>query len=269
MIHDMHVHTDDSPDATIPAEELVRRALDQGLGGLGFVAHLDLHPEDCCHGGFDPEGYSRSLESARKVSRGRLEVLAGVEIGEPHRYPAEAAEVLAGRDWDFLTGGLHWTREAGLVLGPEAFRGCPPDRVVRGYLEEALEIVATCDIDILAHFGLWRRGMAMTGLDTGLDEGTLFPDLAKEILRTMIRRGIALELNCAGLRRRERITYPTPAVLRLYGDLGGRLVTLGSDTHDDPWVFYGLEEGRRLLLGSGFREAFLFRSRSPVPYPLT
>jgi histidinol-phosphatase (PHP family) len=267
-LFDMHVHTDDSPDATIPAADLARRAGEAGLAGIGFVAHLDMHPDDCCHGGFDRAGYDRSLESARRIARSPLEVLGGLEVGEPHRYGAQAMACVEGHSYDFIIGGLHWTRHAGLVLGKEGFEGRPFDLVIRGYLEEALEIVHGSDIDILAHFGLFRRGMAMAGLDTGFDESVMFPDLVRDVLLKLIDRGIALELNCAGLRRIEKVTYPTAAVLRLYRDLGGRLVTLGSDTHSEPWVFYGLEEGRRLLVETGFREAFFFRDRVPKAYPL-
>lgn len=267
-LFDMHVHTDDSPDATIPAADLARRAGEAGLAGIGFVAHLDMHPDDCCHGGFDRAGYDRSLELARRIARSPLEVLGGLEVGEPHRYGAQVMACVEGHSYDFIIGGLHWTRHAGLVLGKEGFEGRPSGLVIRGYLEEALEIVHGSDIDILAHFGLFRRGMAMAGLDTGFDESVMFPELVRDVLLELIDKGIALELNCSGLRRIEKVTYPTAAVLRLYRDLGGRLVTLGSDTHSEPWVFYGLEEGRRLLLETGFREAFLFRGRVPKAYPL-
>jgi histidinol-phosphatase (PHP family) len=268
-LFDMHVHTDDSPDATIPAAELVLRAADAGLAGIGFVAHLDMHPEDCCHGGFDPAGYGRSLDRARSSAPPRVEVLRGLEIGEPHRYGKRAMLMVDGCSYDFIIGGLHWTRDAGLILGKEGFEGLPADQVIRGYLEEALEIALHADIDILAHFGLFRRGMGMAGLDTGIDECVQFPDLVREVLRALIDRGIALELNCAGLRRIEMVTYPTPALLRLFMELGGHLVTLGSDTHAEPWVFWGLEEGRRLLLETGFREAFLYRDRKPEAYSLS
>jgi histidinol-phosphatase (PHP family) len=268
-LFDMHVHTEDSPDATFPAAELVRRAGAAGLAGIGFVAHLDRHPEDSCHGGFDPAGYGRSLSRARRAAASELKVLGGLEVGEPHRYGKRAMQMVEGRSYDFIIGGLHWTRYAGLVLGKESFEGLPADRVIRGYLEESLEIALHSDIDILAHFGLFRRGMGMAGLDTGIAETVLFPDLVRAVLLALIDRGIALELNCSGLRRVEKVTYPTPAILRLFMELGGRLVTLGSDTHSEPWVFYGLEEGRRLLLETGFREAFFCRDRTPEAYPLS
>ena len=53
-LHDMHVHTSDSPDAEIAAWELVRRGIQKGIASIGFVAHLDLNPADYCYGSFDP-----------------------------------------------------------------------------------------------------------------------------------------------------------------------------------------------------------------------
>ncbi len=92
--------------------------------------------------------------------------------------------------------------------------------------------------------------------------------MMKRILTAMIDRGIALEVNTAGLRRTEKTTYPTPAVIELFGSLGGELVTVGSDTHRDPWVFYGLDLASDLLRSKGFSRAFRFSCRKALSYPL-
>lgn len=267
-IVDMHVHTDDSPDAVIPAVELVRRGVAAGLGGLGFVAHLDLHPDDPCHGGFDGSSYRLSLDAAQEVAGEGIAMFRGLEVGEPHRFGDAARRLADYSVYDFIIGALHSTREAGMVLGPEAYRGADPMEVMGEYLSETVEMVTSADMDVLAHYGLFRRGMALAGHETSLDETRLFPGEVDATLTALIDRGIALEVNTSGLRRLEKTTYPIPSVVMRYRELGGELVTLGSDTHSDPWVFYGLEEGRRLLLETGFREAFLFRGRTPEAYPL-
>lgn len=266
-IADMHVHTDDSPDANIPATELLARASRAGLAAVGFVAHLDLDPEDFCYGGFDGDGYLRSLSTAaRDIPETRL--IRGLEIGEPHRFGDAARRLADYSQYDFITGALHTTKRAGMILGPDAFQGRDPIGIIGEYLTETVEMVTSADMDILAHFGLFRRGMALAGLDTSLDETELFPGKVDAILEVMTDRGIALEVNTSGLRRLEKVTYPIPSIIRRYRELGGELVTLGSDTHREPWIFFGLEEGRRLLLESGFRRAFIFSRRTPEAYPL-
>lgn len=264
----MHVHTSDSPDAEIAAWELVRRGIQREMAAIGFVAHLDLNPEDPCFDSFDRAEYDYSIGRARHESAGRLEVMKGLEVGEPHRFQEAALSRVDYGDYDFVVGAVHYVEGLGMVLGGEAYSDRDPLEVAEGYFAETLVMLQSADMDILAHLGLFRRGMAVAGLDTSLDETELWPGMMREVLQALIDRGIALELNTSGLRRKESITYPTPEVLGLYRGLGGTLVTLGSDSHRDPHVFFGLEQGRGLLREKGFERVFVYRDRQPVEFPI-
>lgn len=266
---DMHVHTSDSPDADIPARELVRMGKEKGLSGIGFVAHLDLNPDDYCYGSFDPLGYGKSIGSAREEAVGQLSVMIGLEVGEPHRFQDQAMELADYSDYDFIVGALHYVEGAGLILGEDVFRDNPGHlQVVEEYFVETLRMVEESDMDVLAHLGLFRRGLAMAGIDHSFDETKLWPDAVRRILSVIIERDIALELNTSGLRRAEKTTYPTRQVLQAYRKMGGNRITLGSDSHREPHVFFGLDAGRRLLLDTGFRESLVYASREPARIPL-
>lgn len=265
-LFDLHVHTLNSPDASLSEAELAERAVVRGLAGLGFIAHLDFHPLDPCFGFFNGARYTASVRDAAALNPGTT-LLCGVEVGEPHLYSGQARGVLEAGEYDYVTGALHWVDDL-LVLGPEAFRKEPPLKLVEGYYRETLEMVRSGFFHILAHMGLFRRGMALAGLDTSLDETRLWPGLLEEILGVMVEKGVILEVNTSGLRRKECVTYPDTAVLELYRSLGGELVTLGSDTHRDPWVFYGLEEGCDLLLKTGYFNCTCLRRGEPFVYPL-
>lgn len=263
---DMHVHTTDSPDAELEASELAARAVGAGLRGLGFVAHVDFHPADFCTGAFSACGYDASFERAAICSPCAM-LLKGVEIGEPHLFMERAGEAMAGRRYDFVTGALHWVGDR-LLLDASGFGGSNPADLVERYILESIEIAEHSRIDILAHFGIWRRGLARAGATAGIDEASLWPGLLGRLFEAMIDRGIALEVNTAGLRRPENVTYPTLSVLSAYRERGGRLVTLGSDTHGEPHVFFGLSRGAEALASAGFDRAFFFRDGEPVCYPL-
>ena len=260
---DMHVHTDDSPDADIPAGELVVRGMDINLSGVGFVAHVDLDPDDYCYGGFEESTYNRSIELAREKSGERLLILKGIEVGEPHIYGEKVKSIVEYSNYDFITGALHSLAGIGMVLGSEVYADADPLSIVEQYYVETLQIVEEADIDILAHMGLFRRGLALAGLKHDFNELELWPDTIRRILETIIDRNIALELNTSGLRRKENITYPTPFILAQYKKMGGRLITVGSDTHREPYVFFGLKEGKMLLEETGFTETVSFRNRVP------
>ena len=115
---------------------------------------------------------------------------------------------------------------------------------------------------VLETSGSWIR------ISIDFDETVLWPVLLERILLTMIERNIALEVNTAGLRRPESVTYPNSAVLRLYRTLGGELVTTGSDTHRDPWVFHALHRATELLRETGFTHTVRFADRERIACPL-
>lgn len=265
----MHVHTSDSPDADIAAWKLVQKGKENNLGGIGFVAHLDLNPEDCCYGSFDADTYDESINRARSESVGRLSVLKGLEVGEPHVYEKQVKDLIDYSNYDFITGALHSVEGIGMVLGREVFSDRDPMEIVEEYYTETLRMVEISDIDILAHMGLFRRGLALAGLKYDFNEMQLWPEIIDSILKVLIERRIALELNTSGLRRAEKITYPVPAILERFRELGGTLVTLGSDTHREPHVFFGLERGAVLLLETGFKEIYTFVDRVPQAFELT
>ena len=267
-IFDLHVHTPASPDAAVSPQELVTAAELLGLWGLGLVVHVDFHPDDYCTGGPDVAAYvADSRRIAELAGPEGIRVATGLEVGEPHRFASSWEPVAAAEEWDFLTGALHWIGSR-LVLDETGYRGIDPMQVVEGYYEETLRVLRQCDIDVLAHMGIFRRGLALAGYGTGFDEVEEWPDLIDEVLGTMIEQGVALELNTAGLRRSEETTYPTRSVLERYRQLGGELVALGSDTHRRENAFFGIATGRDLLLDLGFREACYFSGRTPRLYRL-
>lgn len=269
-IHDAHVHTSNSPDADFPESDLALKAVDEGLAGLGFVAHVDYNPKDYCYAWFKPDRYDRSFDEAVEAARGTGATLCkGIEVGEPHRFSAEVDEATGGHEYDFVIGALHWVGDS-LILEKEPFLALQdPLELVEEYYRESVQMVESSGFEAIAHVGIFRRGMRQAGLAIDeLDETRLFPELVRGLLEGLVARGIALELNTSGLRREERVTYPTPPVLRLYRELGGQLVTLGSDSHRDPWLFYGLEEGSQLLRAESFDRAVYFKSGEAIPYDL-
>src|SRR5215472_15929373 len=88
-------------------EATCRRAVEVGLPAVAFTEHADFtgggypdfHP-------LDAGGYRCEVERCRSLFPG-LRVLSGVELGQPHRFPAEAAELLAAAPIDRVLGSVH------------------------------------------------------------------------------------------------------------------------------------------------------------------
>ncbi len=245
---DMHVHTSSSPDADLSASELCIMAQKVDVNTIGFVAHVDVHPLDYCYKSFSEPDYLKELDRAESMG---VQVLRGLEVGEPHRFMKEA-ELLFTRDrYDFVTGALHWLGDD-LILDEKPFLSGDAMEIVEEYYRQTLKIVQKSSINILAHMGIFRRGMARAGLAVDFDETEVFSGLLRNILNTMILRGIALEVNTSGLRRPENLTYPIREIVRLYMELGGKRITLGSDTHRQENAFFGLSSGHSLINSCGY-----------------
>ena len=261
----MHVHTCSSPDGDLSATRLCEIGRGKGVALIGFVAHLDLHPDDFCYRGFHEETYQRELDSAEEFDGPT--VLRGLEIGEPHRFLHAASALYRPEKYDFITGALHWLGNS-MILDKQPFLEGDPLDLVERYYEETLEMLHKGGFNILAHMGIFRRGMALAGLSCDFDETLIFPELLRDLLEKSIEMGIAIEVNTAGLRRPERATYPTRPVLRMYRDLGGTMITIGSDTHRAEHAFYGLAEGEALIRATGFTGYGYFEKRRYMATPL-
>jgi hypothetical protein len=103
-ISDLHVHTEwsyDAPEGSM--ERTCRRAVDLGVPVVAFTEHADFDPPAT---EFDVDGYLESIERCRgRFSE--LRILTGVELGEPHRFPARAKALLGRHPFDLVLGSCH------------------------------------------------------------------------------------------------------------------------------------------------------------------
>ncbi len=115
--------------------------------------------------------------------------------------------------------------------------------------------------DILAHLDVPARvGSEVYG---GYDPRP-FESLIRPVLAACIAGGIALEVNSAALRRKAKLLNPGPPVVRWYAEMGGRLVTLGSDAHRPDHVGADLEAALEAVRDAGLGHLTHFENRRHV-----
>jgi histidinol-phosphatase (PHP family) len=220
---DYHIHTDFSADSRLTLNELLPHALKLGYEGLVITEHLDLSPNELpVYGVPSLVKYRNTIQMYRKQYPD-LKIYCGIEVGDYQDVKGFADSILKQMNFDLVLGSVHFIRDRINVAIPLKTPLSPDD--ILEYYQNNLRLVQTCDIDVLAHLGVYKRYYTVSPSESHCLE------VIKEIFKTMIEKGIALEINFSAFRRTYQNFHPEPEYLELYRNMGGRLVTLGSDSH--------------------------------------
>ncbi len=258
MLLDYHVHSTCSGDCPIPMGDMCARAVEIGITEICFTEHFDNHPLDMCFGMFSLERFRAELRTVRDDFCDRLTIRSGIEFGEPHLFTDKLAYA-NGWDLDVLLGSVHWVDDT--IVALDQFADADMDLIYRAYFDELLKTVTHGGFDVMAHFDLVKRfGVKYAGPF----DFPRYRDRIAAILEVMVRQGIALEVNTSGLRQPCKETFPGLETLKLYRDLGGELVTIGSDSHRIVQLGFGLSEGMDLIRQAGFPGITTYQKRQPL-----
>ncbi len=268
MLTDYHLHLrPDDVSATAAeyyspanAERYRTAAGERGIAELGCAEHvyrfaqaLEVweHPLWRESARDDIDAYAGFVREQTDL---RLGIEADFIVGREDRM----ATLLAGRDWDYVVGSVHFVGEHAVDHdGYEVFdhRSEPPDELWRRYFTTLGEAARSRMFDILAHPDLVK----MWGPRRPVPEGDLrrFYDLAMD---GIAESQIAVEVSTAGLRKHVGEIYPAPAFLRMCLDAGCP-VALSSDAHVPGDVGRDYDAALDLLARLGVRELAVFEHR--------
>lgn len=264
MKADYHVHSAFSFDCKESMETQIERAIAMGLDEICFTDHVDYGVrKDWGEPGpvgerngkpkrnVDYPRYFAELAGMKERYGDRITVRRGLELGV-QRHTVRRTEELCERcrgELDFTLLSVHQVDDLEFYP-PEYMAGRPQDEYNLGYYEELLAVAKAFDgYCVLAHLDVMRR----------YDPAGEYPfeptrDVVAEILRTAIQKGKGIELNTASWRYQLEDIQPRREILRLYRDLGGEILTIGSDAHRAERVGGNLDEARAILRGElGFR----------------
>jgi histidinol-phosphatase (PHP family) len=261
--HDYHMHSTFSEDGASSLEEMCRQAIKLDLPEIGFTEHWDVGPYEKNPRFFQPEAWYAELERLRAFFTGELTIRAGIEIAEPHLYPQPAGEVLKCAPFDYVLGSVHFVGP-NFMFDEAYFHTHTADEVYRAYFTEIERLLQTSDFDILAHLDIpARTGKPIFGYDP-----TRYEEQIRRILRTVIDRNLALDVNAAGLRKAAQNLMPDPLILKWYAAMGGERVTLGSDAHNSSQVGLHLDAAQDAIRAAGISHVTQFEHRHARLIPL-
>ena len=95
-----------------------------------------------------------------------------------------------------------------------------------------------------------------------------YKDIIDEILKLLIENGKGIECNTAGFKYGLGVPNPENYVLKRYHELGGEILTIGSDGHKPEHTAYAFDKVPALLESCGIRYYTVFHNRKPIMLPL-
>lgn len=223
---DYHMHTTVSFDGQSTPEQMVRAALDMGLKEICFTDHIDhevgVEKEIMV---FDQEVYNTAYDHLEAAG---LKIRRGIEYGIKPNNREQFKEDLKRRDFDFILGSVHMVNEMDVYVEPY-WETRDTATAYKEYLEETYACVkAHEDFDVLGHLTFISKGRANPTKELVRYED--HREIVDEILRELARKGKGMEMNTSGIDRCGGF-LPTADFFRRFKELGGEIVTVGSDAH--------------------------------------
>jgi histidinol-phosphatase (PHP family) len=256
---DYHLHTHFSADSQASVPDMCEAAIGRGLTEICLTEHVDWIPWDETREHFNASAYVSAAQRCQSEYAGRLSVRIGLEASEPHLVAGEIKALLEAWPFDFVLGSAHWIDQSGIYL-TEIYRTHPIEHVEREYFQRVLELSEQGEFDSLGHLDLVRRYRPK---ELGPFDTMVHADIIRAILRTLVERDKAFEINTSPLRRGLDSTCPDLTVLRWYKELGGEKLTIGSDAHRPDQVGTGFDVALDMLKAAGFQRICAFSRRQP------
>jgi histidinol-phosphatase (PHP family) len=260
-IIDHHMHTQASPDAdqSLSMENYIEVAQQKGYPGVLFTDHVEFDfAAPIFNEPIDYDVYYKNILSLRQHYT--LPILMGVEMGYQPHLNQRIDTFLNQYPFDFVILSIHMGDDLDLYNG-DFFKGKTQIEAYKRYFEIVLHTVENFDnYDVFGHIDyIIRYG----GFSQKMYDFDNFKPIITKILETIIRKNKGIELNTSGFRYGLGVTHPRLELLTLYRNLGGKIITLGSDAHYLKDYQKDFDTAFRLLQAAGFTEVAQFQNRKP------
>ncbi len=267
---DFHVHTAFSTDCSVSPEAMIETAIQKKLDVLCITDHQDFDFPDKYikyTGAFDLDldSYEEKIRALQERYKEKIDLRFGVELGLETHLTRQLAAFASSKPFDFIIGSIHLVHRVDPWY-PEYFAGRKESDAFLEYFEDLLDNIKIFrNFDVLGHLDYIIRYAPHKNQFYSYEA---FKDIIDAILQELIHNGIGLELNTGSIKSGLDAPNPCREVLERYRELGGEIITLGSDAHKTEYLAYHLDEMQELLFDCGFRYFTVFKDRKPEMIPL-
>lgn len=276
MLADYHIHTHYSDDSNYLMEDVVKDAIKMNLSEICFTDHVDYGIKldwdsgetiQYRHGmpiaNVDYPKYVNEINSLKEKYKDQIRIKLGLEFGIQTHTIQPYNDLFNRYPFDFIILSIHqvedkefWTQDFQKNRSQKEYNEL--------YYTEILKVIKEYkNYSVLGHLDLIVR----------YDKQGIYPfesvlPIITEILKIVIFDGKGIEVNTSSKRYGLQDLTPSKAILSLYKDLGGRIITIGSDTHKKEHLAENIKETKQILLDLGFEMYCTYENMIPVFHPL-
>lgn len=270
MLCDYHVHTYYSDDSDYEMEEVILDAIAKGIKEICFTDHVDYGIK------IDPMGksaeelegkilnvnypeYFKEIAELKEKYKDKITIKQGMEFGIQSHTVKRFEKLFESYDFDFIILSCHqvgdkefWTQDFQ--------KGRTQKEYNERYYQEILDVIKSYkNYSVLGHLDLINR----------YDKCGIYPfekvrDMITEILKQVIADGKGIEVNTSSVRYGLKDLTPSRDILKLYKELGGTIVTIGSDSHKEEHLGAYIEPIMGELKKLGFENYCTFENMKPI-----
>lgn len=276
MFVDYHVHTAFSDDSIYPMEKVIQDAITMKMDEICFTEHVDYgikvdwdSGQKIIYRGNEPMAnadypeYMKAIQAMKEKYGHQITIKTGLEFGMQTHTISQFQKLFDRYDFDFIILSIHQVHDKEF-WNQEFQKGKTQKEYNEEYYKEMLDVIRQYkDYSVLGHMDLINR----------YDNQGIYPFekvklWIQAILEQVIADGKGIEINTSSKRYGLKDTTPSRQILELYKDLGGTILTIGSDSHKPEHLGAHIQDSKKMLQEIGFKQYCTFDHMNPVFHDL-
>lgn len=253
IMYDYHIHSAFSQDSHQSIEQICEKAVELGLKEIVITDHVDKgvlgQPI------FNYEKYSEEIKKVIHKYKKDISVKTGIEIGIQKGCIEDMNDLIKNNYFDFIILSVHWIDNVDIS---ELFENSTQKEIYNYYLNNLLRMVTEYQgYNVAGHIDIISRYSPSSDRKLRLEE---YQDILDKILLTIINNNKGIEVNTSGYRYGLGDMHPSKEIIKRYRELGGEIITAGSDAHKVEHIGYRIDEVYEFLKDIGFKYITTFKN---------
>lgn len=277
MLADYHMHTNYSDDSQFEMEKAVKKAIEIGLDEICFTDHVDygikLEHDDYMRltkeerkdrvANVDYKNYFEEIHFLQEKYQDQIVIKQGMEFGIQTHTISDFQKLFDQYNFDFIILSCHQVEDQEFWT-QDFQKGKTQQTYNERYYQEILNVIKNYkNYSVLGHLDLLKRYDLAGEYPFEKTKG-----LVTEILKIVIQDGKGIEVNTSSFQYGLKDLMPSREILKLYYDLGGTIITIGSDSHKEEYVGAYIQTIQNELKEIGFKQICTFDKMNPIFHDL-